>query len=262
MSAPDIIYAETIFMTPHHTIDPTSPTPIWDRPEPPARRTPHPLSRELIVGAALELADADGLEGVSIRRVAAALEVGPMRLYGYVDTKDELLDLLADAVYAEIVPPAPAPGHPSQDWQSGLRLIATLTRRAALRHEWFPELLGGRPHLGPNALAALEARLSVLNTAPNLTGRPTELRRAAAAFHAYLVGALRTELAQRHADRSENRSEEQWRKAMSPYLGRVLDAGRHPLLAEVIVGAEHPTPAAEFEAGLEIVLAGIAAQTS
>ncbi|MFG2693375.1 TetR/AcrR family transcriptional regulator [Kitasatospora sp. NPDC048407] len=178
---------------------------IWERPEPPARRTPHPLSRELIVGAALELADADGLEGVSIRRVAAALEVSPMRLYGYADTKDERLDLLADAVYAEIVPPSPTPGHRPQDWQAGLRVIAALTRRAALRHEWFPELLGGSPHLGPNTFAALEARLSVLNTAPNLTGRPTELRRAAAAFHSYLVGALHTELSQRQADRTEGR---------------------------------------------------------
>ncbi|WP_043907313.1 TetR/AcrR family transcriptional regulator [Kitasatospora griseola] len=234
-------------------------TPIWARPEPPARRTPHPLSRELIVGAALELADADGLEGVSIRRVAAALEVGPMRLYGYVDTKDELLDLMADAVYAEIVPPA---AHLSPDWRAGLRLIAGLTRRAALRHEWFPELLGGRPHLGPHALAALEARLSVLSTVPNLAGRPAALRRAAAAFHAYLVGALRTELAERQADRVEGRSEEQWRDAMSPYLRRVLDEGRHPHLAELVVEGEHPTPGAEFEAGLEIVLDGIAAQVS
>ncbi|MFD7643574.1 TetR/AcrR family transcriptional regulator [Kitasatospora sp. NPDC059795] len=237
---------------------------IWARPEPPARRAPQPqpLSRALIVGAALELADADGLEGVSIRRVAAVLEVGPMRLYGYVDTKDELLDLMADAVYAEITPPAPPADHLPQDWRAGLRLIAGLTRRAALRHEWFPELLGGRPHLGPHALAALEARLSVLNSAPGLAGRPAALRQAAAAFHAYLVGALRTELAQRQADRTEGRSEEQWRDAVSPYLRRVLESGRHPLLAEVIGKAEHPTPGEEFEAGLEIVLNGIAAQVS
>ncbi|MFD8596593.1 TetR/AcrR family transcriptional regulator [Kitasatospora sp. NPDC059646] len=248
-------------MTPRRTADP-EPAPVWERPEPPARRTPHPLSRELIVGAALELADADGLDGVSIRRVAAALEVGPMRLYGYVDTKSELLDLMADAVYAEIVPPAPAAGRPPLDWRAGLRLIAALTRRAALRHEWFPELLGGRPHVGPHALAALEAKLAALNSAPNLAGRPAELRRAAAAFQSYLVGSLRTELSERQADRAEGRSEEQWRDANSPYLRRVVAAGRHPLLAELIVEGEHPAPAEEFEAGLEIVLDGIAALVS
>ncbi|MFC8723449.1 TetR/AcrR family transcriptional regulator, partial [Kitasatospora sp. NPDC057198] len=85
---------------------------VWERPEPPERRSPAPLSRALIVGAALELADADGLEGVSIRRVAAALEVGPMRLYGYVETKAELLELMVDAVYGEIAPPAPT-GRPA-----------------------------------------------------------------------------------------------------------------------------------------------------
>ncbi|KDN88119.1 TetR/AcrR family transcriptional regulator [Kitasatospora cheerisanensis] len=242
-------------MTPRRTAEP-EPALIWERPEPPARRTPHPLSRALIVGAALELADADGLDGVSIRRVAAALEVGPMRLYGYVDTKSELLDLMADAVYAEIVPPA---GRPPQDWRAGLRLIAALTRRAALRHEWFPELLGGRPHLGPHALAALEAKLAALHRVPGLAGRPAELRRAAAAFQSYLVGSLRTELSERQADRAEGRSEEQWRDANSPYLRRVLAAGRHPLLAELVVEGEHPTPGEEFEAGLEVVLDGIAA---
>ncbi|WP_318552168.1 TetR/AcrR family transcriptional regulator [Kitasatospora fiedleri] len=128
---------------------------VWERPEPPARRTPGPLSRALIVAAALELADADGLEGVSIRRVAAALEVGPMRLYGYVETKAELLELMVDAVYAEIAPD-PADDRPARtarstrsgEWREELRAIAGRYRAAALRHEWFIDLLGGRPHLG------------------------------------------------------------------------------------------------------------------
>src|SRR5690349_7642531 len=60
---------------------------IWERPEPPDRPLPAPLSRERIVRAAIRLADADGLAAVSLRKVAAALDVGPMRLYGYIATK-------------------------------------------------------------------------------------------------------------------------------------------------------------------------------
>ena len=75
-------------------------------------------------------------------------ESGPMRLYRYVDTKEELLDLMADAVYGEIR----APKRTAGDWRAGVRSLARGTRGAALRHEWFADLLGGRPHLGPSAL--------------------------------------------------------------------------------------------------------------
>ncbi|GAA2102891.1 TetR/AcrR family transcriptional regulator C-terminal domain-containing protein [Kitasatospora saccharophila] len=239
---------------------------VWERPEPPERRSPAPLSRALIVGAALELADADGLEGVSIRRVAAALEVGPMRLYGYVETKAELLELMVDAVYGEIAPPAPrptpAPVPAPTGWREELRAIAGRYRAAALRHEWFIELLGGRPHLGPNALAARETALSVVHGAPGFAGQPTRVQQAAGVFHAYLAGRLRVEVAQRRAERAEGRSDRDWQVAMGPYMMRVLAQGRHPTIAEVMVSADHLTPGESFAVGLEMVLDGIAAQAS
>lgn len=83
---------------------------IWERPEPPSRPTPSPLSRDRIVRAAIELADTDGLEAVSLRKVATALDAGPMRLYRYLSTKEELLDLMVDAVYGEIPAPEPPTG--------------------------------------------------------------------------------------------------------------------------------------------------------
>ncbi|MFF4344453.1 TetR/AcrR family transcriptional regulator [Kitasatospora sp. NPDC001540] len=241
---------------------------VWERPEPPERRTPGPLSRALIVGAAVELADADGLEGVSIRRVAAVLEVGPMRLYGYVETKAELLELMVDAVYAEIAPgphdaprDVPPPAGP-REWREELRELAGRHRAAALRHEWFIELLDGRPHLGPNTLAAREAALAVLWGVPGFAGRPTLVQQAAGVFHAYLAGRLRVEVAQRRAERAEGRSNHDWQVAMGPYMMRVLAAGRHPTIAEVMRSADHLTPGESFAAGLEMVLDGIAAQAS
>src|SRR5262245_1749265 len=115
---------------------------VWDRPEPPAR--PVPLDRKRIVAAAVALADEGGLEAVSLRKVAGRLGAGPMRLYGYISTKEELFDLMVDEVHAEVLPAA-QPG----DWREALGGLAHRTRQAALRHEWLADLLGGRPAPGP-----------------------------------------------------------------------------------------------------------------
>ena len=167
---------------------------VWERPEPPRRPAPSPLSRERIVRAAIELADADGLEGVSLRRVGAALDAGPMRLYGYLSTKDELLDLMVDAVYGEMLPPQPP--EPPADWRAAVRAIALRTRDAARRHEWFADLLGGRPHLGPRALAYQETVLAALAAAPGFEHieHIDTVARAAATLNAYLVGAILKDL--------------------------------------------------------------------
>ena len=93
---------------------------VWERPEPPDRPVLAPLSRERIVRAAIQLADADGLVAVSLRKVAAVLDVGPMRLYGYIATKEELLDLMLNAVHAEIQPAG-------NDWRQVLRSVAEAT---------------------------------------------------------------------------------------------------------------------------------------
>ena len=227
---------------------------VWERPEPPGRPAPSPLSRDRIVRAAIELADADGLEGVSLRRVAAALDAGPMRLYGYLSTKDELLDLMVDAVYGEILPP-----EPTADWRAAVRAIAQRTRDAARRHEWFADLLGGRPHLGPRALAYQETVLAALAAAPGFEHIDT-VARAAATLNAYLVGAIRKEVAEVRAERASGMDKRQWQIAAGPYLMRALASGAYPTLAAAIQNAGHPDADAVFAAGLEFVLDGIASR--
>ena len=227
---------------------------IWERPEPPARPAPSPLSRDRIVRAAIELADTGGLGEVSLRKVAAALDAGPMRLYGYVATKDELLDLMVDAVYAEITPPGPAAG----DWRAALRSLAHGTRRAAHRHEWFADLLGSRPHIGPNALAHLEATMAPLDAAPGFDDIDAVMR-ASGTVHAYTLGALRAEIVERRAERDSGMTEHQWQSASGPYLSRMLATGRYPTLAKVVHDATHPDADTVFDAGLDRVLDGIAA---
>jgi AcrR family transcriptional regulator len=222
---------------------------IWDRPEPVNRPAPTPLSRERIVRAAIDLADAGGLEEVSLRKVAAELDAGPMRLYGYVATKDELLDLMVDAVYAEITPSG------GGDWRAALRSLAHRMRQAVHRHEWFVDLLGGRPHLGPNALAYLEAKMSALDAAFDDIDT---VMQASGAVHAYTLGALRAEITERRTERASGMNERQWQVASGPYITRMLATGRYPTLAKIVHDATHPDADTIFNTGLDCVLDGIA----
>ncbi len=223
---------------------------VWDRPEPPSKPSPTPLSRDLIVGAAIRLADEGGLDEVSLRKVAAALNAGPMRLYGYIETKDELLDLMVDFVYGEITPPSE-----SADWRAGLRHVAHGIRDAAKRHEWFIDLVGGRPHQGPNSYAHMETTLATVRF-ENID----EVLGAVGTVMAYVYGAVRSEITELRAERSTGMTEEQWQRASGPYMERMLATGRFPMLTKVVFDAGDREPAQVFDSGLDYVLDGIAAR--
>jgi AcrR family transcriptional regulator len=226
---------------------------VWERPEPVARPAPAPLSRDAIVRAAIAIADTEGLASVSLRKVGAALDAGPMRLYGYMATKEELLDLMVDAVYAEI---ALAAGKP-RSWRGVLRATANAIRQAAHRHPWFADLLGGRPHQGPNALAYLERLLAALDAVPGLSEGGAMLQ-AAKTINAYVTGAVRSEASERRAERESGMDKAAWQAASWPTLRRLIATGEFPMLAKVVREAKHLSPDAEFEQGLECVLDGIA----
>lgn len=221
---------------------------VWERPEPPDRPVPAPLSRERIVRAAIRLADADGLAAVSLRKVAAALDVGPMRLYGYIGSKDELFDLMVDAVHAEMRPAG-------DDWRAVLRSLAETTRQAAHRHEWFADLLGGRPQLGPHALARGETVVAALGGLDVDAVMPV-----IDAVNSYVIGAVRREITERRAERSTGMDQREWQVAHGPYLTRTFATGRFPALASVIRDAAHLDADRTFRTGLDFLLDGIAAR--
>ncbi|GAA1976194.1 TetR/AcrR family transcriptional regulator [Kitasatospora viridis] len=223
---------------------------VWDRPEPPT--APVPLDRERIVAAAVALADEGGLEAVSLRKVAARLDAGPMRLYGYISTKQDLVDLMLDEVHAEILP-AERPGEPG-DWREALRTLAHRTRAAALRHEWLADLLGGRPTLGPNALAVTEARLAALD---GLADIDTAMR-AVETVGAYCTGAIRREIANLRAERATGLSERDWQRANGPHLTGLLATGRFPALSKAVHDGADVDAETSFATGLEWVLDAVA----
>ncbi|WP_406266864.1 TetR/AcrR family transcriptional regulator C-terminal domain-containing protein [Actinacidiphila glaucinigra] len=222
---------------------------VWERPEPPDRPVPAPLSRELIVRAAIRLADADGLDAVSLRKVATELDVRPMRLYGYIAGKEELLDLMVDAVHAEIRPAG-------DGWREVLRSLAEATRHAVHEHEWLADLLGGRPQLGPHALAGGEAVVAALDGVVDVDA----VMPVVAAVNAYAIGAVRREVAERRAERATGMDEKRWQASLGPYLERTFATGRFPALAMVVRDAAHLDADHTFRIGLDFLLDGIEAR--
>jgi AcrR family transcriptional regulator len=230
----------------------TRPPTIWERAEPAVRPAPVPLSRHAIVRAAMTIADAQGLDAVSLRNVGAALGAGPMRLYRYISTKNELLELMVDAVYGEL-----SGKIRSGDWRRTLRSIGLATRHAAQRHPWFVDLLGGRPHHGPNALAYTELVLTTLSAAPGLQDIDAAMQ-AAKTVNAYLIGAIRGELAELRAERDSGMDKVAWQTASGPYMQRMLATGKFPTLSRVVRDAAHRPLDAVFAEGFDCVLDGIA----
>ena len=121
-----------------------------------SRRHPS-LSSDEIVDAAIAIADADGADAVSMRRIAQVLRSGTMSLYWHVASKEHLLELMLDTMLAEVEVP-----EPTGDWQADLRAQARSTRTALLRHRWVMDFIGARPPLGPNTLRNLDRSLATL----------------------------------------------------------------------------------------------------
>ena len=105
------------------------------------------LGTQSIVDTAIAIADVDGLDAVSIRRVAAILDVRPMSLYTHIVSKDELLALMANELMGTLLVEEPLPN----DWRPALALIAHRSFTMFASHPWLLELLTRRPRYGPNA---------------------------------------------------------------------------------------------------------------
>jgi AcrR family transcriptional regulator len=125
----------------------------------PARRprSPTPLSRERILETAVAVADRDGIDALSMRKLAMQLGVDPMSLYNHVRDKDDLLDGMVDAVIGEI-----EPSIGDSDWRSSLRGTILGARGTLLRHPWAPRLIESRRDASPAAMRYYDAVLGIL----------------------------------------------------------------------------------------------------
>ena len=131
---------------------------VWLRPQRVVRGT-QPLTLERIVGAAVELLDEEGIDRLTMRRLADRLGAGAPSLYWHVSTKDDVLDLAVDAIFGE-VPPKRSAKH---GWRSEVTSVLTSWRAALLRHPWAAALPARqRPTIGPNFLATMETLQTAL----------------------------------------------------------------------------------------------------
>lgn len=119
-----------------------------------------PLSKERVVAEAMRLADQEGVDGLSMRRLASELGAGAMSLYHYVANKDNLLDAMIDVVFSEIDLP-----DPRQDWRTAMRARALSARQVLAAHPWAISQMEARTTPGPANLRHREAVLGCLRGA-------------------------------------------------------------------------------------------------
>jgi AcrR family transcriptional regulator len=139
--------------------DQSIPPPPWQRlPTRRPRRRRDPISKEAIVATAIRIMDAEGLDALSMRRIADELGTGAASLYWHVGSKDGLLDLVFDELIGEVNIPDPDPPR----WREQVKEIARTQRAVILRHPSAVRISIGRIPMGPNALRYSERTLAVL----------------------------------------------------------------------------------------------------
>ncbi len=154
---------------------------VWLRPPARAAREAPPLSRDRIVEEAVALLDEEGADRLTMRRLAERLGTGSTTLYWHLKTKDDVLDLALDAIFAAVEIPGDDGGH----WRAAVTTLISGWRAVLLEHPWSAALLG-RPMLGPNVLARSEFLYATLVKAgvvePHLTA-------AAYGLSNYVIGS-------------------------------------------------------------------------
>jgi AcrR family transcriptional regulator len=184
---------------------------VWTRPPRRSRRGQPPLSRDQIVSAAIELLDAEGLDGLSMRRLGDRLGAGATSSYWYVANKDELLELAVDEVMGELDIPDPA----EAGWRTAARVWAQEYRTALLRHPWVIGLMGARPTIGPNAMRMGDRMIGAL-TAAGFTG--AELAFAGELLSSHAVGSATLTAAMHKASARAGKNPNELVAELDPYL--------------------------------------------
>jgi AcrR family transcriptional regulator len=215
------------------------------------------LSRAEIVDAAIAIADAEGSGAISMRRIAQVLRAGTMSLYWHVANKEQLLDLMLDALIGEI-----EVHEPTGDWRADLRTQARNERAMLLRHAWVMDFIGGRPPLGPNTLLHMDRHLGALD------GLGLDIATAMSVLgtvQTYVMGSALREMQEARVQRDEERAdvtEEAWEPMRHAWRNRLDADGRFTHVVRFLDAGIDPdaeeTRDERFEFGLDCVIDGIA----
>ena len=206
-----------------------------------------PLSKERVLGAAVALADAQGVEGLSMRKLAQELGVVPMALYKHVANKDELLDAMVDVVVGEIDPPAGG-----TDWKTAMRRRVLSARGALLRHPWTSRVMESRASPTPAVLAYMDSMIGMFRAG----GFSIDLtHHAMHAMGSRLLG-FSQELFDETADVGPGMDAETLRELAGafPHITELVVAITHDQASVVGVGCDDQF---EFEFALDLLLDGL-----
>lgn len=223
---------------------------LWgtrDRP----RRGPKPrLTVQQITRAAVEIADAEGLPALSMRRVADRLGVAVMSLYTYVPGKAELVDLMLDAVAGE----NPLLDDLAGDWRTRVELWARESLAAHHRHPWLLQVATIHPPMGPNEVAWGDSALRALS---GIGLAEREIVAVINSVDGYVRGAARKSVDAARVQQRTGLSDEQWYSSRAPLLDELIDAARYPTMRGFHDAGVFEDPIDDFEFGLQRLLDGI-----
>jgi AcrR family transcriptional regulator len=215
--------------------------PWWRKRGDPDRAERKPLTRDAIVDAALVLLERDGLQGVSMRKLAQELGAGAASLYWHVGDKEDLLALMLDRIVGEAEVIEPDPEH----WQEQVKESLRATRRLMLKRRDAAQLSLGRIPAGPNSLPVMERSLAVLHAA----GLPPRVISYAADMFALFVGGFAFE---------ESMDHEGDPKAFGEYLAS-LPPDRFPTLTTLAGDLTEGGADERFEFAIELLVRGLEA---
>ncbi len=216
------------------------------------------LTVDAVVAAAVSLADSDGMDAVSMRRVATALGSAPMTLYTYVPGREELVELMLDAAYREM--PDADLARSGASWRDRVRALVEANRALYQRHPWLATVDTTRPALGPGGIGKYDRELAAFDG----HGLDDVTMDAALAWTlAFVRDWARAALAAGRVQQATALTEQQWWDRAGPLLGQVLDPAEYPLAVRVGGAAGQAQGAAwdatrAFDFGVRRVLDGLA----
>jgi AcrR family transcriptional regulator len=207
-----------------------------------------------VVDAAIALADEDGLEALSMRKVAERLGLGTMSLYTYVESKTQLVELMLDQVIGAL-----PRREPSGSWRDRLAITAHDELEGYLRHAWMLQVDTSRPPLGPGTSDWFEYAIAPLD---GLGLTDLEMDAAVATLGALVAATARSSVNADRARTTSGQTDTEWWEANLPVLEQVMTEDRWPVSSRVgqTVGQTYNAvtdPLASFEFGLTAVLDGI-----
>lgn len=219
------------------------------------------LSVDSIVEAAIAIADAEGLEAVSMRRVADRLGVGAMSLYTHVPGREELADLMTDGALGSLYSSVEEPYESTEGWRDGLRFVAERNWQLYRRHPWLLDAQGPRAVLGPNTSDKYEAELRVIE---GVGLSDIEMDSVLTLVLTHVAGTARALALFERVREESGMTDAQWWEATAPVLEQVMDRARYPLSSRVGTAASTAYDAAsdpvhEYEFGVDRILDGVTA---